>query len=162
VIAEVPPVPERVGYLLKRAQHALRAAMDEAVQPLGLTTAQYAALAGLGDGPLSGAALARRCFVTPQAMNEVLVGLERRGLVERRPHASHGRVVEARLSPSGRAALAPAHRAVRAVEERMVEGLDEPERRRLASALRRCVTGLEAAGRAPSPGRRPSSRSALS
>jgi DNA-binding MarR family transcriptional regulator len=143
VVAEVQPVPERVGYLLKRAQHALRTALDDALGRLGLTIAQYAALAALEDGPLSGAALARRCFVTPQAMNEVLVGLERRGLVERRPHASHGRVLEARLSPAGRAALAPAHRAVLAVEKRMVEGLDEAERRRLVSALRRCVAGLE-------------------
>src|SRR5262245_55810185 len=118
--------------------------MDEALRPLGLTTPQYAALAALEAGPLSGAELARRCFVTPQTMNELLVGLERRGLVARRPHATHGRVVEARLHPEGSAALATCHRAVQAVEERMVAGLDDAERRRLADALRGCVAGLEA------------------
>ena len=35
-------VARRVGYALKRAQHALRTRMDEALRPLGLTAPQYA------------------------------------------------------------------------------------------------------------------------
>jgi hypothetical protein len=61
----------RVGYQLKRAEHALRLEMDGALRDMGLTTPQYAALSVLGDEPgLSGAELARRCFVTPQTIME--------------------------------------------------------------------------------------------
>ncbi len=92
-----------VGYQLKRAQQALRTAMDEGLRAQGLTTPQYAALTHLeADGPLSGAELARRCFVTAQTINAILVGLERARLVERAPHANHGRVIEARLTKRGR------------------------------------------------------------
>src|SRR3954466_11229941 len=86
-------VTDRIGYQLKRAQQALRTAMDEGLRAHGLTTPQYAALTHLEAAePLSGAELARRCFVTAQTMNAILVGLERARLVERAPHANHGRV----------------------------------------------------------------------
>jgi hypothetical protein len=86
---------DRVGYQLKRAQQALRTAMDEGLRAQGITTPQYAALTALAaDEPLSGAELARRCFVTAQTMNAILVGLERARLVERTPHAEHGRVID--------------------------------------------------------------------
>jgi hypothetical protein len=35
-------VAKRFGYVLKRAQHALRISLDNALRPLGLTTPQYA------------------------------------------------------------------------------------------------------------------------
>lgn len=38
------PVAKRLGYALKRAQHALHLRMDEVLRPLGLTTAQYAVM----------------------------------------------------------------------------------------------------------------------
>src|SRR6266404_2456849 len=102
-----------VGYQLKRAQQALRTAMDEGLRAQGITTPQYAALTHLeAAAPLSGAELARRCFVTAQTMNAILVGLERARLVERAPHAKHGRVIEARLTKRGRAGLQNAHKTV--------------------------------------------------
>ena len=94
-----------VGYQLKRAQQALRAAMDEALRPQGLTTPQYAVLTALeAEAGLSGAELARRCFVTPQTMNEIVAGLEARGWVTRRRHAEHGRVLQTFLTDQGAAA----------------------------------------------------------
>jgi DNA-binding MarR family transcriptional regulator len=92
----------RVGYELKRAQHALRLEMDGALKKVGLTTPQYAALSVMeGEKGLSGASLARRCFVTPQTMNGILVNLEKAGLLERRPHPEHGRVLQAYLTGRG-------------------------------------------------------------
>lgn len=139
--------PERLGqhlgYLLKQAQHALRLAMDDALGQLGTTTAQYAALAVLHEAPgLSGAELARRCFVTPQTMNSILVSLESAGLVERRPHPVHGRILEASLTAAGRELLARAHRAVVDIELRMLRGLDPDEQRALARYLQHCVGAL--------------------
>ena len=38
------PITSKVGYLVKRVQAALRAAMDEELRPLGLSVSQYAIL----------------------------------------------------------------------------------------------------------------------
>ncbi len=55
---------QSVGYQLKRAQHALRIQMDNALREVGLTTPQYAALSAIEATPgLSGNKLARQCFV---------------------------------------------------------------------------------------------------
>ena len=132
-----------VGYHLKRAQQTLRMAMDEGLRAHGMTTPQYAALTALdGDEPLSGAELARRCFVTAQTMNAILVGLERARLVERTAHAKHGRVIEARLTKRGRAKVEDAHRTVFGVEERMLSKITPAECRRLNETLRRLVENL--------------------
>ena len=137
-------VTDRVGYQLKRAQQALRTAMDEGLRAQGITTPQYAALTALdADEPLSGAELARRCFVTAQTMNAILVGLERARLVERAPHANHGRVIEARLTKRGRAKVHGAHATVFGIEERMLSQITAAGRRTLNETLSRLVENLE-------------------
>ena len=66
------------GYIFKRTQLALRGAMDDALVTVNLTTPQYAALSEPSkEQGLSNAELARRCFVTPQTMHQILGGLER-------------------------------------------------------------------------------------
>jgi DNA-binding MarR family transcriptional regulator len=136
-------VTDRVGYQLKRAQQALRTAMDEGLRAHGITTPQYAVLTALdGDEPLSGAELARRCFVTAQTMNAILVGLERARLVERAAHAEHGRVIEARLTKRGRAKVQDAHATVFGIEERMLSEITAAGRRRLNKTLSRLVENL--------------------
>jgi DNA-binding MarR family transcriptional regulator len=136
-------VLDLVGYHLKRAQQALRTVMDDGLRAQGLTTPQYAALTHLeADEPLSGAELARRCFVTAQTMNAILVGLERAGLVERAAHAKHGRVIEARLTKRGRVKVEDAHKTVFGIEERMLSKITRAERRRLNETLRRLVENL--------------------
>lgn len=137
----------RVGYQMKRAQHALRLEMDGALRPLGITTPWYAALSALEEEPgVSGAALARRCFVTPQTMNVILAKLEDGGLVERRPHPEHGRVLRTYLTERGEGRVARAHEIVEAIEERMLAGLGERERLTLAEALRGCADSLAPRG----------------
>jgi DNA-binding MarR family transcriptional regulator len=133
----------RVGYQMKRAEHALRLEMDAALRGVVLTTPQYAALSVLeGEAGLSGAALARRCFVTPQTMNQILMNLEGSGMVERRPHPEHGRVLSAYLTDKGAGLVALAHGEVEAIEERMLAGLDREERSRLLEDLRGCAESL--------------------
>lgn len=135
---------DRVGYQLKRVQHALRSRMDEALRSMGLTTPQYAALSALEEEPgLSGAELARRSFVTPQTMNGVLANLEAAGLIERHPHPEHGRVLQAYLTESGETLVYKAHREVENIEERMLADLDEDKRILLAGMLRVCTASLE-------------------
>lgn len=135
---------ERIGYELKRAQHALRLAMDETLREIRLTTPQYAALAMLEEeGGISSAELARRAFVTPQTMNTIVANLEARGLVQRRAHPSHGRILETRLTARGRSLLENGHERVRAIERRMVAQLSQPDRRALLRILRTCAEALQ-------------------
>ena len=135
----------RIGYELKRAQHSLRAAMDGRLRPLGLSTPQYAILSNLREHPgASGARLARDSFVTAQTMNDLIVGLERAGMVRRTPSPRHGRVLETYLTVAGVRRLVKADAVVSAVEHQLVRGLTPAERHTLSSLLRHCAEGLEA------------------
>lgn len=105
------------GYLLRQAWHAFRTAMEVALRPHGLTSPQYAALTVLARDPgASGADLARACNTTPQAMNGVLATLERESLIERHPHPTHGRILQANLTSEGQRRLDAAQPAVRELE----------------------------------------------
>jgi len=138
---------EKIGYEMKRAQHGLRLEMDAALKGLGVTTPQYAALSVLAEEPgISNAALARRSFVTPQTMNQILVRLEAAGFVERRPHPEHGRVLQAFLTEEGERLRRYCATRVDAVEERMVGGLSEGERLGLLEMLRACSVALRQSG----------------
>jgi DNA-binding MarR family transcriptional regulator len=133
----------RPGYHVKRAQHAVRHAMDQALDEVDLTMAQYALLSALEEQPdASNADLSRACFVTPQTMIEVLKGLEAAGLVTRRPHPQNRRVIMTALTPAGRSKLFAAHRVVDGVEARMVSGMTAADRERLVELLEICYTNL--------------------
>jgi DNA-binding MarR family transcriptional regulator len=126
----VPLIGERyrgaqghIGFLLVQAWHAVIAAMDTALRPHGLTPPQYGVLSVLARDPgLSGADLARVVNTTPQAMNEVLATLERKHLIERRPHPTHGRILQATLTDQGQRRLQAANPAVRALEAAIEDG----------------------------------------
>ncbi len=139
----VGSVEESVGYALKQATVALRAAMDGALRPWELTVPQYACLELLGQQPgLSNAELARGVFVTRQSMNGVLRGLQDRGLLTRPATAPRGRALPSQLTPAGRERLYAASTAVRAVERRMLAGLPPTDQRRLRKHLAVCTAAL--------------------
>lgn len=127
-------LPVSIGYRLKEASSALRAAMEEVLRPLGMNVTHYACLELLAQRPgLSNSDLARGTFVTRQTMNVLLQKLERDGAISRPDTPVSGKVLPATITDRGRRALAAASGAVRAVEERMLDGLDTDDR---AEALR--------------------------
>jgi len=132
-----------VGYALKQAAAALRAAMDVGLRPLGLSVPQYACLELLGQRPgLSAAELARGAFVTRQSMHAVLLGLQERGLLARAATAPQGRALPTELTDAGRRILAEASSIVAATEARMTEALPSDARQRLRADLTACATAL--------------------
>ncbi|MCM3897918.1 MarR family transcriptional regulator [Gordonia sputi] len=132
-----------VGYALKVVASALRAAMEDVLRPLGLSVTQYSCLELLAQRPgLSNSELARGTFITRQAMNVLLQGLERDGYVTRPDAAPVGRVLPARLTPRGRRKLEKASAAVRSVEERMLSGLSDVEQASLLRALKQMSRSL--------------------
>ncbi len=137
------PASHHIGYLLKQVQHELRLQMDGALRALALTTPQYSTLSKLDEQPgVSGAALARACFVTPQTMNEILMGLERAGLVARERHPTHGRIILARLTEHGSTVLREAHTVVFAIEDYMLAALADEAREQMAAMLTSCAQQL--------------------
>ena len=139
------PSLSRIGYLVKRVQAALRASLDEAYRPLGIGVSQYAileALVEMSDVEATNAAIARRCFVTPQSANEMLTTMTEARLVSRRPK-NRSRQIPFYLTKRGRDMSAEARRLSHEVEERMLSGLTEEDRQNLASLLVRCARSLE-------------------
>ncbi|MCX4712402.1 MarR family winged helix-turn-helix transcriptional regulator [Streptomyces griseus] len=132
-----------LGYLLKEASSALRAAMEEVLRPLGMTVTHYSCLELLAQRPgMSNSELARGAFVTRQTMNVLLQTLERDGYVVRPAEAAVGKVLPAQLTPRGRQSLEKATAAVRSVEVRMLAGMTETEQATAFRVLRSMVRSL--------------------
>lgn len=135
--------PPRLTYLIKRLEMAERARMEEVLQPLGVTLHQYTALSVLERrGGLSSAQLARRNFVTPQASNQLVVLLERQGLIERRADTGNRRILRMWLTDDGERMLSACHRAVDEIEARMLSVLTTVQAGEFRSALERTLAVL--------------------
>ena len=133
-----------VGYLVKRAQQALRRRCDAELKPTGLSMAQYAALRALAEHPdASAAELARLCFVTRQSLQDLLSGLRTAGLVETVDAPPRGRARALRLTRHGSRQLKAADDAVFGVEALMLQGISPGMRRSVAEALVSCAENLE-------------------
>lgn len=135
----------RLSYVVARLDRALRHQLDVRLEPFGLTWPQYTALSVLRrTARLSNAQLARRSYVTPQSMLEVINALEQIGCVERVPSASHRRVLETRLTARGLAQLRACDRAVDQMERDMLADVPDDRRPLLVSDLMSCVRALRA------------------
>ena len=136
-----------LGYLLKEASSALRAAMEDVLRPLGMTVTHYSCLELLAQRPgLSNSELARGAFVTRQTMNVLLQTLERNGYVSRPAQAPVGKILPTRLTSRGRQSLEKASAAVRSVEARMLDGMTEQEQSDAFRILKSMVRALRVDG----------------
>ncbi len=121
-------VEGHIGFLLRQAWQALSGVLEMALRPHGLTPAQYGVLSVLAREPgASGADLGRALSTTPQAVNGVLATLEREALIDRRPHPTHGRILQVTLTSEGQRRLEAANPSVRAVELGMERDLKSEE-----------------------------------
>ena len=133
-----------IGSILKIAQHRLRQRLDAELAQVGSTAPQNAVLLAVAGNPrMSNAEPARVAFVTPQTMQAILVNLERRGLIVRKPHPEHGRVIMTELTKAGRKAVAAGAKAADVVERQMLSRLSGDEARLLRDLLRRCTAALD-------------------
>jgi DNA-binding MarR family transcriptional regulator len=134
------------GYLVKRVQQGLRRRCDAALKPTALSMSQYAVLRALHDHPEASAAeLARLCFVTRQSLRDVLLGLDKAGLVAPSGTPRTGRAQPLQLTPEGLRRLKSSHAAIEAVEVEMLQGISPSARDQFAALLLRCAENLEAA-----------------
>jgi DNA-binding MarR family transcriptional regulator len=141
----VPDTLPRVSYVVARLDRAVRREIDDRVRRHGLTATQYTALSVLATRTgLSNAQLARRSYVTPQSMSQIIGALERGGLIERTPDPAHRRILRAELTRKGRRVLASCDRAVDEMERRMLGDMRAQDRDELQQQLIACVRRLGA------------------
>lgn len=135
----------QISYVVARLERAVRLEIGRLVGPRGLSVAQYTTLSILRSrSGLSNAQLARRLWVTPQSMNEVISALERAGLIERVPDRGNRRILRTALTPVGRETLAACDADILAMEEHMLADLSPDGHAQLLTALQGCVRRVSA------------------
>lgn len=140
--------PPLALYLVKQLELAIRSIMDERLRPHGLTTLQYTALSVLAQrDDLSSAQLARRSFVRPQTMHQMIQALAERGLVERRADPGNRRVLLVGLSQDGLRLLRECEPLVRDIEDRMLAGMPDEQRESFRGALAQGCSALSGLSR---------------
>jgi DNA-binding MarR family transcriptional regulator len=139
----VPRAEEMSGYLVKRAQSVIHLALEDIVSRQGLGIPHYVVLTLLAESPgLPNAELARKAFVTPQSMNEVLKQLEASGLVEREQSRSNARILNAHLTQAGKKKWRSVDDGVQELEERLLRGLAPDEVRVLNRSLETIIRNM--------------------
>lgn len=124
-------------YLVKRLELAIRAMMDDRLRPFGLTAPQYTALSVLRRrSGLSSAQLARRSFVRPQTMHQMVLALEERELIERQRDPDNRRALLIVLTEAGSSLLDDCEPHLREIEELMLAGMPQAQRSAFRRGLR--------------------------
>ncbi len=133
----------RFSYAVGLLDRSVRRSLGAVLRPFGLTVAEYTALSLISrrDG-YSNAELARRSFVSPQAMHEMITSLEQRGLLERASSESHRSMRHTHLTGSGRDLLERCNVAVDEMEEVMLAGVAPGQRAEIITILRQSARNL--------------------
>jgi DNA-binding MarR family transcriptional regulator len=127
---------DRVTWALRRAEGAVDDMKERRLRAIGLVVSHYAMLINIHSDPgLTGAELARRLNVTPQAVASLADRLEKRRQLERRAHPRHRHVQELHLTDLGREALREADAIVAQVEAEITESLGRANTARLRTLL---------------------------
>jgi DNA-binding MarR family transcriptional regulator len=134
-----------ISYVIARLERAVRKEIGRLVGPKGLSVAQYTTLSILRSrSGLSNAQLARRLWVTPQSMNEVISALERGGLIARVPDVDNRRILRTALTEHGRETLEACDADILAMEEQMLLGVSPEVQDQLVEVLEGCSRRLGA------------------
>jgi DNA-binding MarR family transcriptional regulator len=131
---------ESAAYLMRRILTLMAAEVDEALEPQGLTHAQWVPLLKLHMGIASTVAeLARECQLDAGAMTRLLDRLEAKGLVARVRSSEDRRVVNLELTAEGREAASHIPTVLCKVQNAFLHGLEREEWQQLKALLRRIL-----------------------
>ena len=141
--ADTPPF-RSAAFLLSSLGFTVSRRFHEVLGPLKLEPGEFALLRAVsaGDGEPQNA-LAERLHISPSWMVAIVDELERRGLLERRPHARDRRVRNLHLTADGKKLLRQAERRAREFDRQVASPLSEIERLQLLDLLQRVASGLD-------------------
>ncbi|MHA3019739.1 MarR family winged helix-turn-helix transcriptional regulator [Mycobacterium sp. BMJ-28] len=141
-----PGALDRVTWALRRAEGSVQALKERRLRTLGLNVAHYSMLISVHSDPgLSGAEVARRLNVTPQAVASLADRLVSRGQLERRAHPRHRHVQELYLTEEGRTVLRSADAVVAEVEDTVIQQLGPTNATRLRALLEKVAAAAQQA-----------------
>lgn len=143
--AEVQTPPFRsAAFLLSSLGFAVSRRFHEVLGPLELEPGEFALLRAVSasDGEPQNA-LAERLHISPSWMVAIVDDLERRGLLERRPHARDRRVRNLHLTTVGKKLLRQAERRAQQFDRQVTDALTEAELEQLLGLLQRVAAGLD-------------------
>jgi DNA-binding MarR family transcriptional regulator len=130
-------------YLLHMLTHGSRSKLDDALRHLELSSFQYTILSVLAHNEnLSSSRLSRRFYVTPQTMGEVILLLERKGLIERREDPANKKALLLRLTKLGQTVCAEGDLIVEKFERKIFDDLSGMELTTLRSILANALSAL--------------------
>lgn len=130
--------PFAIGLLLRRAHDRAATALTGAIRPFGLELRHFAVLIALDThGPLSQSALVAATGSDKASMVRVIDGLERAGLVVRRPVPGDRRMNAVEMTAQGRQTFDAAHVPARRIADELVAHLRPGEAGQLADLLTR-------------------------
>jgi DNA-binding MarR family transcriptional regulator len=146
-VTDQPPDTQAcLSFLVRHAWLSMRTVVAEALAEHGLSVAQYATLMKLDESPgLTVADLARTMSSARQSANQLAAGMERAGLIERRPHPRDRRAQQIFITEAGRKSLHAAGPAVQTVEAELESGFPAADRAVVRTWLQR-MAGAAAAG----------------
>jgi DNA-binding MarR family transcriptional regulator len=126
-----------LGYAISRRFH-------QVLGPLELEPGEFALLRAVdaSDGE-SQNALAERLHISASWMVAIVDDLERRGLLERRPHERDRRVRNLQLTAGGKKLLRKAERQAQQFDQQVSDPLTDTELLQLLDLLDRVAAGLE-------------------
>jgi DNA-binding MarR family transcriptional regulator len=116
----------RLEHALWQLSRTMVKVLDDELRPLQLTITQFGTLNRLVVyGPMSTADLARNFGLRPQTIAQAVTALLDAGIVQRRRHPVHKRVLLIELTDAGRRAWEDGDRRVASVEKRIRDSIGE-------------------------------------
>lgn len=141
---QVTPPFRSVAFMLSSLGYTISRRFQQTLGPLELEPGEFALLRGVAasEGEPQNA-LAERLHISPSWMVAIVDELERRGLLERRPHARDRRVRNLHLTAAGKKLQKQAERAAQQFDGQVTDPLTELEMQQLLDLLDRVAAGLE-------------------
>ena len=127
-----------VGYNTRRAFLVIGAVFAERMAAYGLKPVDFSVLSLLAHNPgATSRQLCAKLDILPPNFVNIVAAMDRRGLIERKPHPFDGRAVGLHLTPAGEALVKEAERAVIELEAEASSKLSARERETLIRLLQK-------------------------
>jgi len=138
------PFERSIGYLVRYAHRAFVKALASELAPHGVSPAEWAVFRVLwkNDG-YSQVELARRMRIEKASLTDVLLGMERRGLLKRARDGKDKRRVVLTLTAKGRAMRRTLGACATRVNRRATMGIDRESVSKLGNLLAQTTANLE-------------------
>lgn len=143
-VDDYEPTVAHLPWELKRAERAAARFLDAKLRGTGLTKSQFGVIQALAHmRKASSAELARTVFVTPQAMVGLITALEQKGYIERTQSTVSARIIDAQLTPAGRAAWRRASAKLAEIDALLSDEFSQAEVVRFSRFLTRISEALD-------------------